>query len=335
MCWLCRVDFLWRQLCTLSTFRALTGTTPAEHAPSPQEERANLDWTVESVRGHWLVLPRAVFRGVLAWFQEDGPQLGAAVAFYSIFALAPVLVVTIWVASAVFGADAARGHIVEEIAGIVGTAAARNIEAMIASAWHAGRGGVAAAIGVVTLLIAATGVFTELRRALNVMFAIRPSTSLLRGVVRTRVMAFALLLGFGFLLIVSLVLSAALAAVGNMFANRYPLAVNALAITDLLTSILVLAAAFAVILRGLPDRPPSWRAVLVGALTGAVLFSLGKHLVGLYLVSAGVASSYGAAGSFVVVIFWVYYSTQVLLIGAAIGRQVAAAHETRATPDGS
>jgi membrane protein len=133
-------------------------------------------------------------------------------------------------------------------------------------------------------------------------------------------------LSFGFVLIVSLILSAALAAASDAFSNRYPLAASALAVIDVVSSVLVLALAFAVILRQLPDHPPSWRAVLIGALTGAVLFSLGKHLVGLYLARAGVASSYGAAGSFVVLIFWVYYSTQVLLIGAAVGRHVAAAH---------
>lgn len=287
----------------------------------------NLTWIAANTRGRWFALPRAVWRALAAWFDDDGPQLGAAISFYSIFALAPVLVVTIAVAGAVFGADAARGHIVDEISVLVGTAAARNIEAMIASAWRSDGGGLAAAIGIVTLLVAATGVFTELRRALNVMFGIAPNPSVLRGVVRARVVAFALLLGFGFLLIVSLMLSAALAAAARAFAARYPLAASALSVTDMATSILVLAAAFAVILRGLPDRAPSWRSVLIGAATGAVLFSLGKHLVGLYLVSAGVASSYGAAGSFVVVIFWVFYSTQVLLIGAAIGRHVAAARE--------
>jgi membrane protein len=286
----------------------------------------HMDEAMHRTRGAWRTwtsVPRAVLRGLGAWFQDDGPQLGAAVAFYSIFALAPVLVVTISIAGAVFGPDAARGHIVDEIAGLVGTPAARNIEAMIASAWHSDRSGLAAAIGVVTLLVAATGVFTELRNALNVMFGIRANPSVLRGVVRARVMAFALLLGFGFLLIVSLILSAALAAAAHGFSSRYPLAASALALTDVATSVLELAVAFAVILRGLPDHAPSWRAIVVGAATGAVLFSLGKHLVGLYLVSAGVATSYGAAGSFVVVIFWVYYSTQVLLIGAAIGRHVA------------
>jgi membrane protein len=285
--------------------------------------------TAEKVRSTWSVLLRAVWRGLVAWFDDDGLQLGAAVSFYSIFALAPVLVVTIAVAGAVFGADAARGHIVDEISVLVGTAAARNIEAMIASAWRSDGGGFAAAIGLVTLLAAATGVFTELRRALNVMFGIEADPSVLRGLVRARVMAFALLLGFGFLLIVSLILSAALAAAAHAFAARYPLAASALALTDIVTSVLVIALAFAVILRGLPDRAPSWRAIAIGAATGAVLFSLGKHLVGLYLVSAGVASSYGAAGSFVVVIFWVYYSTQVLLVGAAIGRHVAAVHDGR------
>lgn len=291
-----------------------------------------MPWTIHRITGdsigNRLIVPRAVARALVAWFDDDGPQLGAAVAFYSIFALAPVLVVTIAIAGAVFGADAARGHIVDEIAGLVGTEAARNIEAMIASAWRSDRSGVAAAIGLVTLLIAATGVFTELRRALNVMFGVAAHPSVLRGAVHARVMAFALLLGFGFLLVVSLVLSAGLAAASKLFAARYPLAANALVFADMATSVLVLAVAFAVILRGLPERPPPWRAIVIGAITGAALFSLGKHFVSLYLVSAGVATSYGAAGSFVVVIFWVYYSTQVLLVGTAIGRHVDAALTT-------
>lgn len=326
-----------RAVCCLGTFRALSAarawrlldaqvnvarrflarrSRPAVAAPAVDPpRRAARPWPRS--------LPATVARAVTAWIEDDGPRLGAAVAFYSIFALAPVLVVTIAVAGAVFGADAARGHIVEEIAGLIGTAAARSIEAMIASAWRSGRGGLAASVGVVTLLVAATGVFTELRNALNVMFAIDPHTSVVRGYMRARVMAFALLLGFGFLLIVSLVLSAALAGLREAFATRYPLASGVIALADLATSMLVLALAFGVILRGLPDHAPPWRAIAVGAVTSAGLFTLGKHLVAMYLARAGVADSYGAAGSFVVVIFWIYYSTQVLLLGAAVGRHVA------------
>lgn len=269
-------------------------------------------------------IARGFARGAMAWFNDDGPQLGAAVAFYSIFALAPALVIAIAVAGAVFGADAARGHIVRELGGLVGPEAAEAIEAMIASAWRSDGGGLAAVIGAGTLVIAATGVFVELRRALNVMLGVNPDGSSLGAVVRARVAAFALLLGFGFLMIVSLVLSAALAAFSQYLTAHLPEGAILARALDFISSLLLLSIAFALILRGLPDRSPPWTAVMIGAATSAILFTLGKHLVAVYLVSTGTATSYGAAGSFVVVIFWVYASTQVLLLSAAVGRQVAA-----------
>lgn len=282
--------------------------------PSPPHPRTGLRSRVSGTAA-------ATWRGFTGWFDRDGPSLGASVAFFSIFALAPVLVVAIAVAGAVFGAEAARGFMLGELSGLVGIEAARNIEAMIASAWHSDNGGLAAFFGVVMLLVAATGVFTELRRALNVMFHAAPRGSALTGYMRARVMALALVLGFGFLLIISLVVSAAFAALGRYLSDAYPWTAGALAALDWAISTLILAAAFAAILRGLPDRAPSRRQIAIGALVGAGLFSLGKHLVGLYLARAGIADSYGAAGSFVVVILWVYYSTQVLLIGAAIGQE--------------
>jgi membrane protein len=266
---------------------------------------------------------RSVMRGFASWHHHDGPRLGAAVAYYSIFALAPTLVIAISIAGAVFGADAARGHLVTQLGGLVGEEAARNIEAMIASAWKGGNKGFAAALGVGTLLLASTGVFAELRHALNAMFDVQHEPTALSGLLRARVTGLALVLAFGFLLIISLMLSAALAALSQWLSQRYPAAAPALAALDLVTSVAILAVAFGVILRGLPVRRPSWRATVIGALTSAVLFSIGKQLVAQYLVRAGVSTSYGAAGSFVVVIFWIFYSTQVLLIGAAIGQQVA------------
>ena len=266
---------------------------------------------------------RSIGRGLGAWWNHDGPRLGAAVSYYAIFALAPTLVIAISVAGAVFGADAARGHVVTQLGGLVGDAAAENVEAMIASAWRSSGNGIAALLGVITLLIAATGVFAELRFALNKMFDVAPRESALGGLLRARITAVALLLGFGFVLIVSLMLSAGLAALAHWLSLRYPEAKAALAAIDVATSMLVLAFAFGLILRGLPSQRPSWRATLIGAVASAAFFSLGKHLVALYLIRAGVATSFGAAGSFVVVIFWVFYSTQVVLLGASIGQQVA------------
>ncbi|MGH6648181.1 YihY/virulence factor BrkB family protein [Aquabacterium sp.] len=278
----------------------------------------------------WGLLPRVLrqplqilFKAVSRWSEDRGPQLGAAIAFYTMFAVAPLLVVAIAIAGAVFGEDAARGQIVGEIEGLVGQAAAKSIEAMIESAWRHPNGLWASLLGVVTLLVGATGVFAELRRALNAIAHVVPGpSSALSTFVRARLIGFALVLGFGFLAIVSLLLSAVLAALGSYLAVRYPTLSELMGLVDVLVSTSVLVMAFAALLRWLPEHRPSRLAVWVGAVSSAVMFSVGKHLIGLYLVHASVASSYGAAGSFVVVMLWVYYSAQILLLGGALGAVV-------------
>lgn len=270
------------------------------------------------------------------WLDELGPQLGASIAFYSMFALAPLLVVAITLAGAFFGPEAARGQIVEEIQGLVGRNAARSIEVMIESSWRGGRSGLAGALGMVALLVGASGVFVALRNALNRLGRLPEMPSGVGAFVRARLVAFALVLGFGFLAIVSLLASAALAAVGAYLAGRYPPLAPAISAMDIVVSTLVLSFAFAALLRWLPESPPRWRPVFIGATTSALLFAIGKHLIGLYLGRAGVASSYGAAGSFVVVMLWVYYSSQILLLGAALAWTIDGAQQRpRLNPDGT
>lgn len=267
------------------------------------------------------------------WSERGGPALGASIAFYSVFALAPLLVVAIAVAGLAFGADAVRGRVVEQLGGLLGHTAATAIEAMIAAAWKPGQGAIAGAIGVVTLLIAASGVLVELKRALNVMLdhVTRPR-AFLSKFVRARLIAFALVLGVGFLTIVSLLLSTAVAALARYVPYQFPELEAALAVLDLVASMLVLAAAFAALVRWLPDSAPSRRVVMIAALTAALLFTLGKYAVGLYLARASVVSTYGAAGSLVVLIIWVYYTSQVLLIGVAFARQFEPARREAAVP---
>jgi membrane protein len=264
---------------------------------------------------------RALQVGVHAvklWIAEEGAQLGAAIAFYSMFAMAPLLVIAIALAGVVFGVEAARGQIVGEIEGLVGRDAAQGIETMIASAWREDSSGLAGLIAVVTLLVGASGVFAHLRTALNRMGRVETPSSVIGAFLRARLMAFALVLGFGFLLIVSLVASAVLAAVSGYLQKLYPLLAQLIGIVDVLLSALLLSTAFAAFLRWLPDQPPRWHSVAVGAVTSALLFAVGKHLIGLYLGRVSVTSSFGAAGSFAVVMLWVYYSTQILLLGAAV-----------------
>ncbi|MFL6663215.1 MAG: YihY/virulence factor BrkB family protein [Rhizobacter sp.] len=269
------------------------------------------------VTSRWRVV-RLLALGAERWLDEGGPQLGASVAFYTMFAVAPLLVVAIAVAGAVFGPDAARGHIVEEIQGIVGPDAARWIQAMVESAWLHPHGRLAGVLGIVALLLGASGVFLALRKALNTIGRAAPKPSLFGTLVRARLIAFALVLGFGFLAIASLLVSAAIAALGAYLTDRYPGLAELFALLDIATSTLILVVAFAALLRWLPDAPPTRRATWSGAICSALLFAIGKHLIGLYLARASVASTYGAAGSFVVVMLWVYYSAQILLFGAAV-----------------
>jgi membrane protein len=263
-----------------------------------------------------------VFGTYLMWSERGGPQLGASIAFYSIFALAPLLVVAIAVAGLAFGADAVRGRIVEQLGGLLGATAAKAIEAMVASSWRPGQGALAGLIGVLTLLVAASGVMVELKRALNVMLdrTVTPR-SLLSSFVRARLTAFAMVLGVGFLTIMSLLLSTAVSALASYLPSRFPDLELLLSTLDLAVSVVVLTAAFAALVRWLPDRTPPARVVAIAAVAAALLFSVGKYLVGLYLARASVVSTYGAAGSLVVLIIWVFYTSQVLLIGVAFGRQ--------------
>ncbi|MCM5677954.1 YihY/virulence factor BrkB family protein [Schlegelella sp. S2-27] len=275
-------------------------------------------------------------RAVQMWLDELGPQLGASIAFYAMFALAPLLVVAITLAGAFFGPEAARGQIVGEIQGLVGVNAARSIEVMIESSWRSEGSGLAGMLGMAALLLGASGVFVALRNALNRLGRLPEMPSGVGAFVRARLVAFALVLGFGFLAIVSLLASAALAAVGAYLSGRYPPLAPAIAAMDIVVSSLVLTFGFAALLRWLPESPPGWHAVFVGAAASAVLFAVGKHLIGLYLGRAGVASSYGAAGSFVVVMLWVYYSSQILLLGAALAWTVDGAQlRPRLNEDGT
>ncbi|WP_119154877.1 YihY/virulence factor BrkB family protein [Caldimonas tepidiphila] len=260
-------------------------------------------------------------RALTRWVSEGGPLYGAAIAFYTMFALAPLLVLAIWVTGAVFGAEAARGQIVGRIESLVGSTAAQSIQSMIESAWREPVGNFAGLLALLTLLVGASGVFAQLQRALNAMARVRPSESPLGGFLRTRLVAFALVLGFGLLAMTLLLASTAVAALGAWLSSRVPVAglPALLALADVGLSTAAIAVGFAALMRWLPERPASRHAVWVGAIVGALLFSVGKHLIGLYLARASVASSYGAAGSFVVAMMWMYYSAQILLFGASLG----------------
>lgn len=279
-----------------------------------------------------------VWASAQRWIDAAGPQLGASIAFYTIFSLAPLLVIAIAIAGAVFGQDAARGQVVAQIQDLVGPQSAQAIQSMIEAAWRQPGGGLAAVLGVTTLLVGATAVFAEMQRALNAIGHIKPKRTGVHAIVRVRLTAFALLLGFGFLLVASLLVSALLAGVMQAISAHYPALAVLARVSELGLSFAVLSVAFGAILRWLPDEAPSRHALIISACVSAGLFVVGKTFIGMYLGRASVSSSYGAAGSFVVVLLWVYYSSQILLFGAALGREwdarqrrMAAAH-ARARP---
>jgi len=274
-------------------------------------------------RPAWLLwIPSALWNAVASWIAEGGPRLGASVAFYSIFALAPLLIVATAIAGAVFGADEVRSQFAAQMAGLIGPEAAQSLERMIGSAWKPGSGAIAGAIGLATLLVGATGVLVELRHALDRMLHLeKRNRSAVGAFLRARLAAFALVLGFGFLLIISLMLSTLLATVSGWLPGRFPEFKVLLALLDVLVSLGVLTVAFAAIVRWLPSAAPPWKLVWISALGSALLFTAGKYLVGLYLARAAFVSAYGAAGSLAVILVWIYFTSQLMLLAVAFARQ--------------
>ena len=254
-----------------------------------------------------------------AWVEDNAPSMGAALAFYTVFSLAPVLIIAISVAGLAFGQKAAEGEFSRQLQGLVGETGARAIQAILQNANRPGLGIIASVIGLGTLLVGASGAFVELQDALNKIWKVqcRPGGVWLR-VIRERFLSFGLVLGLGFLLIVSLVVSAALGAVGNFIAPLVPWPVFMLELVNFLLSLGVIALLLAMIFKYLPDAEIAWSDVWIGAAVASVLLTTGKALIGLYLARSTVASAYGAASSLVIILTWVYYSAQIVLLGAEL-----------------
>lgn len=276
---------------------------------------------------------RLLAEAAQGWLAHGCLRLGASIAFYAIFALAPLLLVAIAMATAVFGADAARGAVFGELAGLVGGEAARTAQTLLESAWREDQTLPATLVAIATLLVGATGVFVELRNALDTVWHGAPAKAAAAWtlLLRARLAAFALVLAIGFLAIVSLLLSAALSALAAHFGNGAGALL--LRVLETVASTAVLVLAFALLLRWLPSRRPSARMLWVSAIAAALLFAVGKNFIGMYLGRASFTSAYGAAGSFIVLIMWIYYSAQLLLVGAELGR--AAEPHARRAPRGA
>lgn len=267
----------------------------------------------ESIRS-WLSLIRATFQ---EYFADGVPRLGAALAFYTIFSLPALLIVVIAVAGLAFGVEAAQSQIVAEIEGFIGHDSAVALQAIIESARKPEAGVIATIVGLITLLIGATGVFGEIEDALNIVWNVPKTKGFnLLALIKSRFLSFSLILGTGFLLLVSLVISAGLAAIGKYSSQLFPEMEIMLQVANALISLAVITVLFAMIYKLLPKVKVAWKDVWMGAFLATVLFSLGKSLIALYIGKSNIASTYGAAGSLVVILIWVYFSAQVFLLGA-------------------
>jgi len=266
-------------------------------------------------------------------FNEDyAPSMGAALAYYTTFSLAPVLIVAIAMAGLVFGQEAARGQIVYQLGSLLGTESAKAIQELLKSASEPGKSVLASAIGIITLIIGATSVFAELQTSLDRIWrapALKRETGLW-SLIRARTLSFGMVVAIGFLLLVSLVFSAALSAVDKWGGALFPTWHTLLQFVSTVAGFLITATLFASAYRILPRVRIAWRDVAVGAIATAAMFELGKYLIGLYIGRASVASGFGAAGSFVIVLAWVYYSSQIFLLGAEFTWVYAHSHGSKA-----
>ncbi len=260
-------------------------------------------------------------RAIAGWWNDNVPRLGASLAYYTLFALAPILIVAITIAGLVFGAEAVQRQVTGEISGLVGDEGGRAVQAMLQGASQRGGNGIATAVGLVTFFLGSTGAFLELQTALNAIWRVKPKPDAgIKDMLLQRLLSFGLVIGVGFLLLVSLLVSAALTALNHYLGGLFPEITVVWQGVNTLVSLAVVTALFAMIYQFLPDVDLKLRHVWVGALVTAGLFNIGKYLIGLYLGTSGVATTYGAAGSVVVLLVWVYYSSQVVLLGAEFTR---------------
>jgi membrane protein len=261
---------------------------------------------------------RLVIEAAKDWLDDKAPRLAAALSYYTAFSLPPLLVALIGIAGIAFGADEVSARIVDQVGGLVGTESAELLGSAISEARQTTGTGWAVALGVVVLLLAASGVFAQLQDALNTIWDVQPKPG--GGIwrlIQKRLLSLAAVLGAGFLLLVSLAVSAATAAMADLARNMESLA-PFVTILDVGVSLLVITALFALIFKYLPDVRIRWRDVWIGALITACLFIAGKYAIGFYLGTSDVGSAYGVAGSLIVIMVWIYYSSLIVFFGAEI-----------------
>ncbi|MDG4878780.1 YihY/virulence factor BrkB family protein [Mesorhizobium sp. WSM4935] len=287
-----------------------------------QDRKSKTGWPQEA----WPLLKQSVS----GYIDDNALSHGAAIAFYATTSLAPILLIVVAVAGIVVGRDAAQLALSAEISGVMGPQSADLLKATIETASRGWSGALATIIGLVTLLITASGVFGEMQQSLNKIWKVEPSDMSLSSLVRARIASLGLVAALGFMLLVSLAASTAISALSDAINQRLPFGELIVSSINTVVSFLLIALLFAAIYKVLPDRSLKWRDVAVGALVTALLFTVGKSLIGWYIGSSSIATSYGAAGALMVVLLWVYYSAQIFLFGAEITRAYSVSNGSRA-----
>jgi membrane protein len=289
-----------------------------------------------SLREKFRNLEGIFVKSVTGWVDHSASSMGAALAFYTLFSVAPILIIALSLAGYFFGPHTAETELLAQLRDLTGNAGADAVRSVLASAQYSDKKGMAAVIGVVTLIIGATSVFGELQHSLDVIWSsTKKPESGWWGMIRRRLLSFGMVLGVGFLLLVSLIASAVLAAFGGWMQGRLPGFAITLPILDLVLSFAMTVLLFAMIYKYVPRETIAWRDVWIGAVVTAFLFTVGKSLIGFYLGRSSFSGAYGAAGSLVVLLLWVYYSAQIFLLGAEFTRAFAYSRGSHVPPLGA
>ena len=280
------------------------------------------------------VILRTFKAAARAWWDDDCTRLGASLSFYTLFAIGPVLLAATAIAGMVFGAEAVEGEIVAQLDHLVGREGALAVQNLLQAAAQRPSGFIATLTGAITFLLASTGAFLELQVALNTIWRVKPRPGrYVYAFVMDRLRSFGLVVAIGFLLLVSLAVTAALAAFNAWLFKVSPANAMLWNVINTLVSIVVTTGLFAMLFRFLPDVRLRWRDVTTGAVVTSLLFTIGQQVIGWYLGQSAIVSSYGAAGSLMILLLWVYYSCQILLFGAEFTRVWAARHGAKVKPE--
>src|ERR1700722_6641963 len=274
------------------------------------------------------------YQALSAWLDHEAASMGAALAFYTLFSIAPILVIALAVAGYVFGPQVAETHVLEQLSALIGSTGANAISDLLLSAHYSDKKGLAAAVGIITLVVGATSVFAELQNTLDRIWNTPKEKNAVAWwqFIRRRILSIGLVLGVGFLLLVSLVASAALAALESLIGSFMAQWNLILPVLDFTVSFAMTSLLFAMIYKYVPREPLAWGDVWIGAVVTALLFTIGKYLIGIYLGKSSFNSAYGAAGSLVVLLLWIYYSAQIFLLGAEFTRVVTYEYGSRPPP---